>query len=53
MPVTAGRTYANNLAVTPVTLPKDAYLILTVNAVADHAAAGRYDIIVDGVFTGV
>lgn len=48
---TAGRYAANNLAVTPVTLPKDAYLILTV-AGADHAAAGVMDVIVSGVHTG-
>ena len=46
-----GRTRANNTAVAPVTLPKDAYLILTV-AGADHAAAGVLDVIVEGVHKG-
>lgn len=36
----------------PVTLPKDAYLILT-NAGAAHAAAGRLDTVVEGIATGV
>lgn len=35
----------------PVTLPKDAYLILT-NAGAAHASAGRIDIVVEGINTG-
>lgn len=48
---TVGRYAASNNAVVPVTLPKDAYLILTV-AGADHAAAGRLDYIVDGVDVG-
>lgn len=47
-----GRTRAANLAVKPVTLPKDAYLTLTI-AGADHAAAGRLDIIVEGIWTGL
>jgi hypothetical protein len=47
-----GRTRASNLAVTPIVLPKDAYLILTI-AGADHAAAGRLDVLVFGVWTGV
>ena len=46
-----GRTRANNNAVTPVTLPKDAYLILT-NAGAAMAEAGRLDFIVEGILTG-
>jgi len=46
-----GRTRAANLAVTPVTLPKDAYLILTIGG-ANHAAAGRLDVIVEGIHTG-
>ncbi len=51
---TVGRTAANNTAVRPLTLPKDAYLILTVNgSTADHAAAGRYDFVVKGRFMGV
>lgn len=49
--VTVGRTRANNTAVVPVTLPKDAYLIWT-NAVAAHAAAGRLDLLVYGVDRG-
>ncbi len=47
----AGRTLANNTAVRPVTLPKDAYLILTRGGAAD-SAAGIVDFIVDGVLTG-
>lgn len=47
----AGRTPAANTAVRPVTLPKDAYLILT-NQVADQAAAGQLDLLVDGVLQG-
>lgn len=51
---TVGRTLANNTAVRPVVLPKDAYLILTVNAAtADHASAGIYDFIIRGHFVGV
>lgn len=46
-----GRTAAANLAVYPVTLPKDAYLILTIGG-ANHAAAGRLDVIVEGIHTG-
>lgn len=46
-----GRYMADNTAVAPVTLPKDAYLILTI-AGADHAAAGVCDILVRGVGTG-
>jgi len=48
----AGRTRAANTAVKPVVLPKDAYLILTVGG-ADHSAAGRLDILVEGVWRGV
>lgn len=40
-----------NVAVRPVTLPKDAYLIIT-NAGADQAAAGQLDILVIGVAKG-
>ena len=51
---TVGRTAANNTAVRPLTLPKDAYLILTVNgSTADHASAGVYDFVVQGRFMGV
>lgn len=46
-----GRTRAANLAVTPVRLPKDAYLILTIGG-ASHASAGRLDVIVNGVWYG-
>jgi hypothetical protein len=41
-----GRTRAANLAVRPVTLPKDAYLILTIGG-ANLAAAGIIDIVLD------
>lgn len=44
---TAARTRANNTAVIPVTLPKDAYLILT-TAGAANAKASRLDVIVYG-----
>ena len=46
-----GRTRANNLAVAPVTLPKDAYIIATV-AGADIDAAGVLDVVVEGILTG-
>ncbi|GER16684.1 hypothetical protein [Variovorax boronicumulans] len=46
-----GRTEANNVAVAPVVLPKDAYLILTW-AGAANAAAGALDYVVSGVETG-
>lgn len=42
----AGRTRANNTAVRPVTLPKDAYLIVT-NQVAAQAASGVLDLIIE------
>lgn len=48
---TLGRYAAANTGVTPVVLPKDAYLILTV-AGANHAAAGIMDVIVRGIHTG-
>jgi len=48
----AARTRATNAAVVPVKLPKDAFLTLTV-AGADHASAGRLDIIVTGIMKGV
>lgn len=52
--VTVGRTRAANTAVRPVTLPKDAYLTVTVNAAtADHASAGIMDIVVYGAQVGV
>lgn len=51
---TVGRTVANNTGVRPLTIPKDAYLILTVNgSTADHASAGIYDFIIRGRFNGV
>lgn len=46
-----GRTRAANLAVAPVVLPKDAYLILTIGG-ANHASAGRLDVLVEGVWRG-
>lgn len=46
-----GRTRANNTAVAPVTLPKDAYLTL-VNQAAALNAVGIIDILVEGVLTG-
>lgn len=47
----AGRTRANNTAVAPVTLPKDAYVILT-NAGAAQAAVGVLDLLVECVLVG-
>ena len=47
-----GRTRAANTAVKPEKLPKDAYLILTV-AGANHAAVGRMDVLIEGVWTGL
>ena len=47
----AARTRANNTAVAPVTLPKDAYLILTRKGAAD-SAVGIVDVIVDGILNG-
>jgi hypothetical protein len=44
---TAARTRANNTAVFPVTLPKDAYIILTL-AGAANAKASRIDLLVYG-----
>lgn len=46
-----GRTRANNTAVKPVVLPKDAYLIWT-NQVAAHASVGRADFLIYGVDQG-
>jgi hypothetical protein len=48
---TAGRTRANNTAVRPVVLPKDAYLILT-NKVAANASVGKLDVIIEGELKG-
>jgi hypothetical protein len=51
--ISLGRTYMNNTGVVPVTLPKDAYLTLLVNgSSADHASAGRMDLLLMGVATG-
>lgn len=46
-----GRVVADNVAVAPVVLPKDAYLILTVAAA--QTAAGVVDVIVNGIWTGL
>lgn len=46
-----GRTRANNTAVAPLRLPKDAYLILTRKGAAD-SAAGIVDVVVEGLLTG-
>jgi len=48
---TAGRFRASNVAVRPVTLPKDAYLIVT-TAGAANAVVGVLDVLVEGVLTG-
>lgn len=48
----AARTPANNTAVRPLTIPKDAYLILTRAGAAD-SAAGIMDVIVNGTLVGV
>lgn len=48
---TVGRTRAANTAVRPVTLPKDAYLIVT-NQVAAQAEAGVLDLLIESVLTG-
>ncbi|MEO8391219.1 hypothetical protein [Polaromonas sp.] len=46
-----GRTRANNTAVAPVTLPKDAYLVIDWD-VASNAEAGVLDIFVEGILNG-
>jgi len=46
-----GRTAANNTAVAPLVLPKDAYLTL-VNQTAALDAVGVIDILIRGVLTG-
>lgn len=46
-----GRTRANNTAVAPVRLPKDAYLIMTTGG-ANIAAAGVADFVIEGILTG-
>lgn len=48
----AGRTAANNTAVKPETLPKDAYLYITHSA-HTQAEVGRVDFVVDVIETGV
>lgn len=48
---TAGRYRASNVAVRPVTLPKEAYLILT-TAVAANAKVSAIDVLVYGVDRG-
>lgn len=47
----AGRTRANNTAVAPVTLPKDAYLVLDLDGAA-MSAVGVLDLLVEGVLNG-
>lgn len=47
----AGRTRANNAAVAPVKLPKDAWLIATV-AGANNASAGVMDIVIETILNG-
>ena len=47
----AARTRANNTAVVPLVLPKDAYLVIDWD-VATNAAAGRLDFVVEGVLVG-
>ena len=49
---TPGRYAANNTAVRPVTLPKDAYLILT-TGVAANAKASQTDVLVNVTNVGV
>lgn len=46
-----GRTRANNLAVVPVTLPKDAYLLFTHSAHTQNVVM-RADFLVEGILTG-
>ncbi len=46
-----GRTRANNLAVAPVTLPKDAYLVIDLDGAA-MSVAGVLDIFIAGVIGG-
>lgn len=48
---TAARVRANNAAVRPVVLPKDAYLILT-NGGAAQNVVGILDVFIEGVLTG-
>lgn len=46
-----GRTRANNLAVAPVTLPKDAYLVIDLDGAA-MSTAGVLDLLIEGVIAG-
>lgn len=46
-----GRTRANNLAVAPVRLPKDAYLVIDLDGAA-MSTVGILDILVEGVIGG-
>jgi len=46
-----GRTRSTNTGVAPITLPKDAYVILT-NAGAAHASVGILDLLVECVLVG-
>lgn len=48
---TAGRYTPSNFASAPVTLPKDAFLIVT-TAGAANAKVARLDVLVNGVLTG-
>lgn len=47
----AGRTRANNTAVAPVTLPKDAYLVIDLDGAA-MSTSGVLDLLVEGVIAG-
>ena len=47
----AGRYRANNVTVRPVTLPKDAWLILTIGG-ANNAKAAAADFLIEGVDRG-
>lgn len=49
---TAGRYVATNTGVRPVTLPKDAYVIVTIGG-ANNASVGICDLVVDAVVAGV
>lgn len=46
-----GRTRANNTAVAPLTLPKDAYLVVDLDGAA-MSVAGVLDLLVEGVIAG-
>ncbi len=48
----AARTVANNTGIRPITLPKDAYLIMTIAGAAQDEAS-VVDVIVRGIQTGV